>query len=154
MTVCRPAQPPGVTAPRTVCGRCDGERGAAVTATLLGVAVVLTVVAVALVAVVDLAATAARARSAADAAALAAAGTSPLVARTTSVAAGPRTAAAGTAVANGGRLARIDLDGWPLRVRVEVAVAPRTRWVRTARPRLVAGATAGVRPAAGAVSRP
>ena len=57
-----------------------------------------------------------------------------------------RRAAELTATANGARLIGSQLDRWPLRVQVEVAVAPSLPWVRRVVEPLRAGATAAVRP--------
>ena len=126
-----------------------GEAGAAALLTLLLAALGLGIGSIILGATVDVAAAAARARTAADAAALAAAATSPLV----SGAAGSlndadqaRVAAERVARANGARLQRIDTDGWPLRIAVRVAVAPRTQLARSVVGMSEAGAVAGVRP--------
>lgn len=122
--------------------RCqDGAMG--VTVALL-VVVLAATVATAGAAVVDLAVGATRARTAADAAALAAAGTSPLVAPDGR--ANTRAVAAEAAAANGARLTAIGLAGQPLRYAVTVEVVPTTSWVRRAVGTLQARAAAGVRP--------
>ena len=120
------------------------QDGAAAVTTLLAMAVVLSGVLGVLAAAGDLTTTTARARATADAAALAAAGTSPLVAPAADET--PLAAARAVASANGGTLVETDDDQWPLRYGVTVEVAPSTGWVRRIIGPIRARATGGVRP--------
>ena len=126
--------------------RMDAEHGTAAVSTVMLLVLLLTVGAAAVIGVTDLAAATARARTAADAAALAAAGTSPLVAGAHEPRDTPADAARRVAQANDARLLAIRLAQWPLRVTVEVQVEPATAWVRRAAGRITATAAAAVRP--------
>lgn len=125
--------------------RQDGATGLVV---ILAVVLLLPAVGTMLAGAADLMVTSARARAAADAAALAGMATSPLVTPAAGSIEGEsaQSVARRLATANGAKLTRSDLRGWPLRYRVAVEAAPSLAWVRRIVGSVSAGATAAVRP--------
>ncbi|HUH06876.1 MAG TPA: hypothetical protein VML96_03615 [Egibacteraceae bacterium] len=122
-------------------GRATQRGSAALLTVLAGAALMLLGVAL-ILALADYGVTAARASTAADGAALAAMSMSPLVEGSGD----PHAAAAQVAAANGATLRRLDVDGWPFNVEVEVVAIPATRLVRLAAPAVAARAAAAARP--------
>ncbi len=140
--------------------RLGREDGAAALTTLMASFIGVGLGLVLLLVAIDLGLAWSRARMAADSAALAAVGSSPLAAGNGQ----PRTAAQELARRNGAQLENLDLSGWPVRVKLAVAVTP-ARVLNLALPEVSASAAAavvlpepaafaGIRPPPGAGSAP